>query len=104
MGFVASSDHATTASAFTGVRLEPGQVLSRASVVAALRARHTVAASTRADLAITVDTAETTRAYQAGDMLDASTINGPLTVRFITDASQVTMLDLVHGRPYTTPV
>jgi hypothetical protein len=104
MGFVASSDHATTASAFTGVRLEPGQVLSRASVVAALRARHTVAASTRADLAITVDTAETTRAYQAGDMLDASTINGPLTVRFITDASQVTMLDLVHGRPDTTPV
>lgn len=110
MGFVASSDHATTLTAFTGVRLEAGQALSRASVVAALRARHTVAASTRAELAITVetvdtvDTVDTERTYQAGDVLDAGTINGPLTVRFATDAGQVAKLDLVHGRPDTTPV
>lgn len=54
-GFGASSDHTTTSRAYTGIRLLPGEEPSRETVIAALRARRTFAATTRLDFDVTLD-------------------------------------------------
>ena len=49
-GFGASSDHTTTSRAYTGIRLLPGEAADRATVLAAMRARRTFAATCRLDV------------------------------------------------------
>lgn len=102
LGFVASSDHATTTSAYTGVRLAPGAELTRANLIAAIRQRHTLAASTRADLDFTV-TRPGGQVYRPGDVLELGPGLQTLELAFETDATAVTHLDVVHGRPGESP-
>lgn len=100
LGFVASSDHATTTTAFTGVRLAPGVEATRASIVAGLRARHTVAASVRGELELSVRTGDTEGA--PGDVLTIAP-GAALQVTFATTVPGVNQLELVHGRPGEAP-
>ncbi|MDF1799190.1 MAG: hypothetical protein P1V81_08450 [Planctomycetota bacterium] len=65
-GFGASSDHTTTSRAYTGIRLLPGEAPSRATVIAALRARRTFAATARLDLDVRLD------GYPMGSVVPAS--------------------------------
>lgn len=95
LGFVASSDHATTLSAFTGVRLAPGEVPSRETIVEAIRARHTVAASVRGDFGFALRDADGA-SFGPGDVAPV-----PAKPVLAIDAwvPGLVRLDVVHGRP-----